>query len=732
VADSRISALTRLPEAAVAPTDLLPIADLSASETKAITAKDLLEGVVINMDAGSIPASKINFAAGLPSGSLLISGGDVVLGRTAGAGLAEEIACTAAGRALLAGVDAAAQRAAMGLGTLAARSGSWVDGSSFSGTSSGTNTGDQTITLTGPVTGTGTGTFATTITAGAVGSVEIAVGGVATANVADDAITALKLADQSCVVVGSTAPSGAGAFIGQGGFSTATSLAYTYTATGWVQNAGVQSVVITDANTPLSVTKTGTTDTTFSIDLDDQSANAVWAGPTTGAAAKPTFRALVGNDLPAATASVRGAVYPGAGLTVAADGAASLAAATPTILGGIKVPGPDLQVSAAGDLSHPVSALAPGSYAKVTTNATGHVVGGSAQLVDADIAELSADKLTSGTLPAACIGPRSITRDMLADYSSAFVQEGVPAVGVGAHPIGTFWLQESSGQISVWNGNSWMKTGASTLFNRNLRYGGTYDATTTAVTGVTQFGTAEGIAVGDLMPAADDKVAGLYFVASVPGTNASLAGGAVMDAGDWLLCHGTSAGWVRIDTLNSAGGGGGGGVSSYLDDLLDVTLTAPKNGDTLRFGANGQWVNLPAGDPSLQATTTVSGIVELATVAEAEAGTDAVRAVTPAGLKAAIIKTSGGASGTAPTSPSLGQTWTDTSKSPPVVNVWDGTQWVAVGAAPPDATTTVKGIIQLATAAEVLAGTDLVKAVTPKEAKDHYIAKNIALLAALP
>ena len=51
---------------------------------------------------------------------------------------------------------------------------------------------------------------------------------------------------------------------------------------------------------------------------------------------------------------------------------------------------------------------------------------------------------------------------------------------------------------------------------------------------------------------------------------------------------------------------------------------------------------------------------------------------------------------------------------------------------PASASTTVKGIIQLATAAEVLAGTDAVKAVTPKEAKDHYLAKNIALLPALP
>ena len=192
------------------------------------------------------------------------------------------------------------------------------------------------------------------------------------------------------------------------------------------------------------------------------------------------------------------------------------------------------------------------------------------------------------------------------------------------------------------------------------------------------------------------------------------------------------------------------------------------------------------------ASETVKGIVELATVAEAEAGTDTVRAVTPAGLKSAIIKVSGGASGTAPTSPSIGQVWTDTSKTPPVMQVWDGTKWVEVGAAPADATATKKGVvqladaaaitagtagrvvdaaqlkvaavwsrtgttlspstagdllvpavmpaatttaqgaIQLATAAEVLAGTDALKAVTPKEAKDHYLAKNIALLPALP
>lgn len=83
-------------------------------------------------------------------------------------------------------------------------------------------------------------------------------------------------------------------------------------------------------------------------------------------------------------------------------------------------------------------------------------------------------------------------------------------------------------------------------------------------------------------------------------------------------------------------------------------------------------INEVDGNTPPDASTTVKGIVELATSAETATGTDAVRAVTPAGLA------------------SLG-----------------------LGTPPPDASLTVKGIVELATTTETTTGTDAVRAVTP-------------------
>ena len=148
------------------------------------------------------------------------------------------------------------------------------------------------------------------------------------------------------------------------------------------------------------------------------------------------------------------------------------------------------------------------------------------------------------------------------------------------------------------------------------------------------------------------------------------------------------------------------------------------------------------------ATTTVKGLVQLADAAAITAGTAervvdaaqlAVKAplATPAftGVPTAPTAAAGtsttqlattefvGAAlggtvsigGTAPATPVDGQIWIDTSVDPPTSNIWDDTNsaWVQAGGTPADASETVKGIAELATQAEVNAGTDDKRIVTP-------------------
>ncbi len=80
--------------------------------------------------------------------------------------------------------------------------------------------------------------------------------------------------------------------------------AWSAVGSGSVQSVGLAlpSSILTVSGSP--VTTTGTLTGT----LATQTANTVWAGPTTGAAATPTFRALVGADLPNPSASTLGGI----------------------------------------------------------------------------------------------------------------------------------------------------------------------------------------------------------------------------------------------------------------------------------------------------------------------------------------------------------------------------------------------------------------------------------------
>ena len=68
MADLRISELSALPGASLQAADVLPITDVSASTTKKITAKDLVQYGVTLIDPGSIPSDKFDIE--VPPGSI--------------------------------------------------------------------------------------------------------------------------------------------------------------------------------------------------------------------------------------------------------------------------------------------------------------------------------------------------------------------------------------------------------------------------------------------------------------------------------------------------------------------------------------------------------------------------------------------------------------------------------------------------------------------------------------
>ncbi len=326
---------------------------------------------------------------------------------------------------------------------------------------------------------------------------------------------------------------------------------------------------------------------------------------------------LQSNDLPVATAADVGgiSVPANSGLVVSAAGAIDHVTLTPagtmsgitydehghinsavplsandlpiadnTLIGAVSVPvGGDLQIDGFGALTHADSPVAPGAYPKVTVNQTGHVTLGEA-LTAGDIPDLDASIITTGEFGEQFIADNSITRRKLADYAISFIQEDTPPLT--NIPAGALWYQESTAGLHMFNQNSWMPVSIGRLSQENLRYCGTIDASTGFVDGITPFGTAAGYKVGDPPQVPSDPHTGVYFVVHVAGSNIAETVGVTYDAGDWVLCNGAAAGWIRIDTLSGAGGGSG---AKYLDDLLNVDTAATlPNRDT----ADNKWIGL--------------------------------------------------------------------------------------------------------------------------------------------
>lgn len=469
MADLRISELAALAGANLAAGDLLPIADVSASETKKITVTDLVGNATTLIADATIPGAKILFSSNTVAGSVLQN---------------------------------------------------------------------SSVTAT---------------------------------QLANDAVTAAKLADESSVDLVTTLP-GSGAFVGQIALDTDDSKIYCWNGTSWVSVKGAGSVnsVIGSSSGVVNISVSTVGDeVTISTTLDNTSAAAQFLAGPTSAAGAVSYRTIAGADLPTATTSAKGGVIVnGNGLTmsgstividntVTASGsnyhivqynanglvtagrsivAADVPLATASTIGVVK-PGSGLGVDGSGFLNHNNS-VTGATATKVTFDTEGHITATSA-LIDTDIPNISADKITSGTFPTARIGAKAVTGAKVADYAVALFGETQPT----AEHIGQFFFNPITRDLYLWDGNVYQPVGISA---GEIILAGTYDASTNLLDSVTAEGSAAGFTNGQSLPAAAAANNRYYVVVSQSGNGTSPAPTVALEPPDILLSNGTS--YVLIET----------------------------------------------------------------------------------------------------------------------------------------------------------------------------------------
>ena len=694
MADLQITQLPELGSAQLQATDPIAVADVSATETKKITAKNLVQGAFGLVDNASIPATALSYP--LSVGQIVtatladsaVTNAKITDATITGAKLANdtitatqiaanaitssELADNAVDTAAITNLNVTTDKLAATSVTTAKIADSAVTfaKTNFSdGDIPGAKLTSASVTATQIATNavtaneladnavdtaaiantavTGAKIASDTITAGniaanAIGASELADNSVDTAaltanavttakvtdlnittgKLANNAVTAAKIADDTITATQIAANAVGSSELADNAVDTA-AIANSAVTDGKI--SGVSGTKITDGTITAAKLNTSNIDRSLNVASGNLGINNAVTG---GASARngitynaqgliTATAALVASDIPEATTSAVGGVsVPSAGgLAVTAAGAlsinntvtgatrsgitfndqglitstAALAAgdlpvATASAVGAVSIPvaSAPLAVSGTGVLSIANSGVTAGTYPKVTVSAQGIVTSGTT-LAAGDIPDLATSKITTGTFGTSFVANDAITMDKLANLSTGFIQEASP--DISDLPTGVFWLQESTGQLRIFNGNSFFSVGFGRLSEENLRFCGTFNATNGLIVTLTTFGVSAGFSVGNAIPAGTAALTGAYFVCVTPGNGTAVVPATSFDAGDWCLCMGLND-WDRIDTLS-----GPGSVSS-LNDLSDVTISSPTAGQILVLQSGGSFQNV--------------------------------------------------------------------------------------------------------------------------------------------
>ena len=694
MADLQITQLPELGSAQLQATDPIAVADVSATETKKITAKNLVQGAFGLIDNASIPATKLTYplTAGqivtatladnavtnvkitdaTITGTKLVNDTITATQIAANAITSSELADNAVDTAAITNSNVTTVKladTAVTTAKIADSAVTFVKTNFSDGDIPGAKLTSASVTSTqianNAVTAneladnavdtaaiastavTGAKIASDTITAGniaanAIGSSELADNSVDTAaltsnavttakvtdlnittgKLANNAVTAAKIADDTITATQIAANAVGSSELADNAVDTA-AIANSAVTDGKI--SGVSGTKITDATITAAKLNTSNIDRSLNVASGNLGINNAVTG---GASARngitynaqgliTSTAALVASDIPEATASAVGGVsVPSTGgLAVTAAGAlsinntvtgatrsgitfndqglitstAALAAgdlpvATASAVGAVSIPASSapLAISNTGVLTVADSGVTAGTYPKVTVSAKGFVTAGTT-LAAGDIPDLAATKITTGQFGTNFVANDAITMDKLANLSTGFIQEASP--DISDLPTGVFWLQESTGQLRIFNGNSFFSVCFGRLAEENLRFCGTFNASNGTIVTLTAFGTSAGFTVSNAIPAGTATLTGAYFVCVTPGNGTAVVPSTSFDAGDWCLCVGADN-WDRIDTLS-----GPGSVSS-LNDLSDVTVASPQTGQLLVLQASGQFANV--------------------------------------------------------------------------------------------------------------------------------------------